>query len=73
MRKRIRVTPVAVHAERRRGREVARAGARARPPGGGGHATGDNNDSLHRARAAGFSEAFTGNDTDNAPMLAVNT
>ncbi|MFD5555909.1 GNAT family N-acetyltransferase [Streptomyces sp. NPDC127068] len=31
------------------------------------------NDSLHRARAAGFTEAFTGNDTDNAPMLAVNT
>ncbi|MEV5547159.1 GNAT family N-acetyltransferase [Streptomyces sp. NPDC052309] len=28
--------------------------------------------SLHRARAAGYTEAFTGNDTDNAPMLAVN-
>ncbi|NKI43426.1 GNAT family N-acetyltransferase [Streptomyces physcomitrii] len=31
------------------------------------------NDSLHRARAAGIREAFTGNDTDNGPMLAVNT
>ncbi|MEU0740575.1 GNAT family N-acetyltransferase [Streptomyces sp. NPDC006134] len=28
--------------------------------------------SLHRARAAGFTEAFTGNDTGNGPMLAVN-
>ncbi|MGA4842904.1 GNAT family N-acetyltransferase [Streptomyces sp. G45] len=28
--------------------------------------------SLHRARAAGCTEAFTGNDADNAPMLAVN-
>ncbi|WP_338899107.1 GNAT family N-acetyltransferase [Streptomyces sp. TG1A-60] len=30
------------------------------------------NDSLHRARAAGYAEAFTGNDSDNGPMLAVN-
>lgn len=30
------------------------------------------NDSLHRARAAGYTEAFTGNDTGNGPMLAVN-
>ncbi|MGC9537853.1 N-acetyltransferase family protein [Streptomyces sp. UG1] len=30
------------------------------------------NDSLHRARAAGYKEAFTGNDTDNEPMLAIN-
>ncbi|MFD5324493.1 GNAT family N-acetyltransferase [Streptomyces sp. NPDC127092] len=30
------------------------------------------NDSLHRARAAGCTEAFTGNDTENGPMLAVN-
>jgi GNAT superfamily N-acetyltransferase len=30
------------------------------------------NDSLHRARAAGYTEAFTGNDTDNWPMLAIN-
>ncbi|MEV5973266.1 GNAT family N-acetyltransferase [Streptomyces sp. NPDC051921] len=30
------------------------------------------NDSLHRARAAGCTEAFTGNDTGNDPMLAVN-
>jgi GNAT superfamily N-acetyltransferase len=29
-------------------------------------------DSLHRARAAGFTEAHTGNDAGNAPMLAVN-
>ncbi|GGS01444.1 N-acetyltransferase [Streptomyces aureoverticillatus] len=29
-------------------------------------------DSLHRARAAGFTEAFTGNDAGNAPMLAIN-
>ncbi|MEV7524733.1 GNAT family N-acetyltransferase [Streptomyces sp. NPDC091371] len=28
--------------------------------------------SLHRARAAGFTEAVTGNDTGNGPMLAVN-
>ncbi|WP_404960907.1 GNAT family N-acetyltransferase [Streptomyces sp. 147326] len=28
--------------------------------------------SLHRARAAGYTEAFTGNDAGNAPMLAVN-
>ncbi|MGK5641633.1 GNAT family N-acetyltransferase, partial [Streptomyces sp. URMC 126] len=27
---------------------------------------------LHRARAAGCTEAFTGNDAGNAPMLAVN-
>ncbi|MFE7776720.1 GNAT family N-acetyltransferase [Streptomyces sp. NPDC057445] len=30
------------------------------------------NDSLHRARAAGHTEAFTGNDTGNEPMLAIN-
>ncbi|XIE77948.1 N-acetyltransferase family protein [Streptomyces sp. SBR177] len=30
------------------------------------------NDSLHRARAAGCTEAFTGNDAANGPMLAVN-
>ncbi|MEV7559438.1 GNAT family N-acetyltransferase [Streptomyces sp. NPDC089795] len=28
--------------------------------------------SLHRARAAGYTEAFTGNDTGNDPMLAIN-
>lgn len=28
--------------------------------------------SLHRARAAGLTEAFTGNDTENGPMLAIN-
>ncbi|MEU6685513.1 GNAT family N-acetyltransferase [Streptomyces sp. NPDC046832] len=30
------------------------------------------NDSLHRARAAGCTEAFTGNDTGNEPMIAIN-
>lgn len=30
------------------------------------------NDSLHRARAAGYRSAFTGNDTGNEPMLAIN-
>jgi GNAT superfamily N-acetyltransferase len=30
------------------------------------------NHSLHRARAAGYAEAFTGNDTGNGPMLAIN-
>jgi GNAT superfamily N-acetyltransferase len=29
-------------------------------------------ESLRRARAAGYTEALTGNDTDNGPMLAVN-
>ncbi|MEU3527460.1 GNAT family N-acetyltransferase [Streptomyces sp. NPDC038707] len=29
--------------------------------------------SLHRARAAGLTEAFTGNDTGNGPMLAINS
>ncbi|MFI6445179.1 GNAT family N-acetyltransferase [Kitasatospora sp. NPDC050543] len=29
-------------------------------------------DSLHRARAAGYTEAFTSNDDTNAPMLAIN-
>ncbi|MFJ2394376.1 GNAT family N-acetyltransferase [Streptomyces sp. NPDC087843] len=30
------------------------------------------NDSLHRARAAGCTEAFTGNDSGNGPMIAIN-
>ncbi|MCX5379209.1 GNAT family N-acetyltransferase [Streptomyces sp. NBC_00091] len=30
-------------------------------------------DSLHRARAAGYTEAFTGNDAGNEPMLAINS
>ncbi|MFJ3335955.1 GNAT family N-acetyltransferase [Streptomyces sp. NPDC086766] len=30
------------------------------------------NDSLHRARAAGYTEAFTGNDAGNGPMMAIN-
>ncbi|MFG2619858.1 GNAT family N-acetyltransferase [Streptomyces sp. NPDC048507] len=39
---------------------------------GRGLATLAKTDSLHRARAAGYREAFTGNDTGNDPMLAVN-
>ncbi|GAA2808777.1 GNAT family N-acetyltransferase [Streptomyces showdoensis] len=31
------------------------------------------NHALHLARAAGCTEAFTGNDTGNGPMLAINT
>jgi GNAT superfamily N-acetyltransferase len=30
------------------------------------------NDSLHRARTAGYTEAFTGNDSGNEPMIAIN-
>ncbi|GGT18153.1 GNAT family N-acetyltransferase [Streptomyces chromofuscus] len=30
------------------------------------------NDSLHRARAAGYTDAVTGNDAGNGPMLAIN-
>lgn len=30
-------------------------------------------DSLHRARAVGYTDAYTGNDADNGPMLAINT
>jgi len=30
------------------------------------------NDSLHRARAAGYTQALTGNDVGNDPMLAIN-
>ncbi|MER6193970.1 GNAT family N-acetyltransferase [Streptomyces cyaneofuscatus] len=30
------------------------------------------NDSLHRARAAGYTDAYTANDTGNGPMLAIN-
>ncbi|PCG84785.1 GNAT family N-acetyltransferase [Streptomyces sp. WZ.A104] len=30
------------------------------------------NDSLHRARAAGYTDAYTSNDAGNGPMLAVN-
>ncbi|MFI9629776.1 GNAT family N-acetyltransferase [Streptomyces sp. NPDC052042] len=29
-------------------------------------------DSLRRARAAGYTDAYTGNDADNGPMLAIN-
>lgn len=30
------------------------------------------NDSLHRARSAGYTEALTGNDAGNGPMIAIN-
>ncbi|MFE5243670.1 MULTISPECIES: GNAT family N-acetyltransferase [unclassified Streptomyces] len=30
------------------------------------------NDSLHRSRAAGYTDAYTGNDAGNTPMLAIN-
>lgn len=40
---------------------------------GRGLATLAKTDSLHRARAAGYAVAYTGNDADNGPMLAVNT
>lgn len=39
---------------------------------GRGLATLAKTDSLRRAREAGYLHAFTGNDADNAPMLAVN-
>ncbi|MFI1164249.1 GNAT family N-acetyltransferase [Streptomyces sp. NPDC020801] len=44
----------------------------ARPFRGRGLAKLAKNDSLHRARAAGCTEAFTGNDTGNGPMIAIN-
>lgn len=44
----------------------------ARPFRGRGLAKLAKTDSLHRARAAGFREALTGNDTGNGPMLAIN-
>ena len=40
---------------------------------GRGLATLAKTESLRRARAAGYTRAFTGNDADNQPMLAVNT
>ncbi|MFF1378143.1 GNAT family N-acetyltransferase [Streptomyces sp. NPDC058308] len=39
---------------------------------GRGLAKAAKNDSLHRAREAGCTEAFTGNDAGNEPMLAIN-
>ncbi|MCX5408247.1 GNAT family N-acetyltransferase [Streptomyces sp. NBC_00335] len=44
-----------------------------RPFRGLGLARAAKTDSLLRARAAGYTEAFTGNDTANGPMLAVNS
>lgn len=39
---------------------------------GRGYAKLAKTDSLHRARAAGYTDAFTSNDADNGPMLAIN-
>ncbi|QNP62551.1 GNAT family N-acetyltransferase [Streptomyces genisteinicus] len=39
---------------------------------GRGYAKLAKSDSLRRARAAGFTDAFTSNDADNGPMLAIN-
>ncbi|GAA2508801.1 GNAT family N-acetyltransferase [Streptomyces longisporus] len=44
----------------------------ARPYRGRGLAKLAKNDSLHRARAAAYTVALTGNDTENEPMLAIN-
>ncbi|WP_419993709.1 N-acetyltransferase family protein [Streptomyces boninensis] len=44
-----------------------------RPHRGRGLAKLVKNDSLHRARAQGITKAHTGNESSNAPMLAVNT
>ncbi|MQS36219.1 GNAT family N-acetyltransferase [Streptomyces katsurahamanus] len=40
---------------------------------GRGYAKLAKSDSLHRARDAGYRSAFTSNDVDNEPMLAINT
>ncbi|MFF6782203.1 GNAT family N-acetyltransferase [Streptomyces sp. NPDC012510] len=67
-------TPVAFTAARTDGRDRYFTGmtGTARAFRGQGLAKLTKNDSLHRARAAGYREAFTGNDSDNGPMLAVN-
>ncbi|MGX2998076.1 GNAT family N-acetyltransferase [Streptomyces sp. JNUCC 64] len=54
------------------GRYVTGMTGTARSHRGLGLAKAVKNDSLHRAREAGVTEAFTGNDTGNGPMLAVN-
>ncbi|MGW0842976.1 GNAT family N-acetyltransferase [Streptomyces sp. NPDC002787] len=67
-------TPVAFTAVRTDGRDRYFTGmtGTARAFRGRGLAKLAKNDSLHRARAAGYREAFTGNDSGNGPMLAVN-
>ncbi|MER6676415.1 GNAT family N-acetyltransferase [Streptomyces sp. NPDC000983] len=65
--------PVAFSAARTDGTRYATAmTGTARAHRGRGLAKLAKNDSLHRARAAGYTEAFTGNDTGNGPMLAIN-
>lgn len=60
-----------VHTDRRDRYQSGMTGTR-RGYRGRGLATLAKTASLHRARAAGFRTAFTGNDTDNQPMLAIN-
>ncbi|MFT2017451.1 N-acetyltransferase family protein [Streptomyces sp. 796.1] len=60
-----------VHTDRRDRYQSGMTGTR-RGHRGRGLATLAKTVSLHRARAAGFRTAFTGNDTDNQPMLAIN-
>ncbi|WP_189874002.1 GNAT family N-acetyltransferase [Streptomyces bluensis] len=67
-------TPAAFTAARTdgRGRYFTAMTGTARAFRGRGLAKLAKNASLHRARAAGCTEAFTGNDASNGPMLAVN-
>ncbi|MFE6779937.1 GNAT family N-acetyltransferase [Streptomyces sp. NPDC057702] len=60
-----------VHTDRRDRYQSQMTGTR-RGHRGRGLATLVKTASLHRARAAGFTAAFTGNDSDNQPMLAIN-
>ncbi|WP_415948871.1 GNAT family N-acetyltransferase [Streptomyces sp. KLOTTS4A1] len=66
--------PVAFTAARTDGRTRYSSGmtGTARAHRGRGLAKLAKNHSLHLARAAGYTEAFTGNDAGNEPMLAVN-
>ncbi|MEW2397652.1 GNAT family N-acetyltransferase [Streptomyces sp. NPDC046862] len=67
-------TPAAFTAARTdgRGRYFTAMTGTARAFRGRGLAKLAKNASLHRARAAGCTEAFTGNDASNGPMLAIN-
>ncbi|MBB5936306.1 GNAT family N-acetyltransferase [Streptomyces zagrosensis] len=60
-----------VHTDRRDRYQSGMTGTR-RAYRGRGLATLAKTVSLHRAQATGFREAFTTNDTDNQPMLAIN-
>jgi len=62
----------AVHTDAATGRYATAMTGTARDFRGRGLAKLTKNHSLHRARTAGFTHAFTGNDTDNGPMLAIN-